>query len=102
MRTAVALTLDHSGQSGHVAPAGRMTGMEPRAVYQLCFLLVLLIGLGCILAGPALDATYPYFQLDGVLSREQLQDDALRERTLEELKRNNRRRDWPFWLLAGV
>lgn len=76
--------------------------MEPRALSQLCFLLVLTIGLGCILAGPALDTTYPHFQLDVVLTPEELQDDALRERTLEELKRNNRRRDWPFWLLVGV
>jgi hypothetical protein len=76
--------------------------MEPRALSQLCFILVLIIGLGCILAGPALDTTYPHFQLDVVLTPEELQDDALRERTLEDLKRNNRRRDWPFWLMVGA
>ena len=76
--------------------------MEPRVLSQLCFILVLVIGLGCIVAGPALDTTYPYFQLDVVLTPEELQDDATRERTLEELKRNDRRRDWLYWVVVGL
>jgi hypothetical protein len=76
--------------------------VERRALSQLCFILVAMIGVGCILVGPALDVSRPDFQLDVVLTPEELRDDALRERTLAELKRNNHRRDWPYWAVAGA
>lgn len=81
---------------------GRIGNVERRAISQICLILVAMIGVGCILAGPALDVSRPDFQLDVVLTREELRDDALRERTLAELKRNNHRRDWPYWAVAGA
>src|SRR5262245_20350816 len=46
--------------------------MDAKATCQICFLLVLVIGLGCIFFGPALDAAVKAAKLDAVLSPEEL------------------------------
>jgi hypothetical protein len=76
-------------------------GMQARQNILICFILVALIGLACLVLGPALDTTYPHFQLDVVLSPEEIKDPIVREETLEMLKRHPRR-DAPYWILLGL
>ena len=75
--------------------------MTPKDFIHSCFALAILVGLGLILLGPVLKHTRPYFMLDVVLSPEQLKDVALRERTLAQLKQDERL-DWTLPSIAGL
>jgi hypothetical protein len=76
--------------------------MDATARIQLCFVLIILAGVGCIMGGPALDVIHPHFQLDHVLGPAELKDEATLHQTLEILERSSPRRDWPFWMLLGL
>ena len=70
--------------------------------HEVCFLLIILVGVLCIVGAPALDVVHPHFELDHVLDPAALQDEATVTQTLEILKRSSPRRDWPFWMLLGA
>ena len=75
--------------------------MSPYQTIRLCFTLVMLVGIGCLVVGPALDSLYPYQKLEVVLSPEELADRQVHDQTLAILKKGSRQ-DWPFWVLLGA
>ena len=75
--------------------------MEARQLCQSCFILLLVIGIGCILGGPLLDKAVEAAKLDSVLSPEELRDDKLREHTQDLIKRTEKQY-WPVWLVLGA
>jgi len=75
--------------------------MDPANIIRMCFALIVVIGIGCIFVGPALDAAYPHVKLEHVLGSDELADQATHERTLDILKRGSRT-DWPVWMLLGA
>lgn len=75
--------------------------MDAKATCQICFLLVLVIGLGCIVFGPALDAAVKAAKLDAVLSPEELTDKKMRSRTQALIDRTAKEY-WPVWLGLGL
>jgi hypothetical protein len=75
--------------------------MDAKAICQVCFLLVLLIGLGCVIFGPALNAAVKAAKLDAVLSPEELTDKKVRDRTQDLIERTAKQY-WPVWLGLGL
>lgn len=67
----------------------------------LCFILLLIIGLGFLLIGLFAIPMLPYFQLDAVLTPADLADQSKKEATLAVLKRAGGNA-WIFWSGGGL
>ena len=68
----------------------------------VCLSALLFIGLVISLTGLFVFPSLPYFQLDVVLSPDELADDATREATLALLKRASNGNQWALWTVAGL
>jgi hypothetical protein len=70
-------------------------------ICTLCFLAVIILGLGFLALGVVVIPTLPYFQLDAVLSPEELADPQVQDATLSLLKKAGGNQ-WLMWSVAGV
>ena len=68
---------------------------------RLCFIGTILLGLGFLLVGLVIIPVIPHFQLDVVLTQDELTDDALRNSTLAMLKKASGNQ-WVVWTIGGV
>ena len=68
----------------------------------ICLFALLFIGVNISLTGLFVFPSLPYFQLDVVLSPEELADDATREATLALLKHPSNGNQWALWTVAGL
>lgn len=76
--------------------------MNRKHLIVLCFAGTLMVGLGCLLCGAAIDTVAPHFLLDAVLTPEELQSDATRERTLAMLQKVKSAHKGYWFLTGGV
>ncbi len=67
----------------------------------LCFALTVAIGFGFLFLSLTLIPILPLFQLDAVLTQEQLRDKELRESTLKMLQKASGNQ-WILWAIAGL
>ncbi|MCG8583362.1 MAG: hypothetical protein MI757_01450 [Pirellulales bacterium] len=67
----------------------------------MCFIATILLGLAFVVIGILVITRLPIFQLDVVLSPEELKDDALRESTMAILKKASGNQ-WLFWTIGGA
>lgn len=84
-----------------VRRGGDTMRIPPQRVCLLGFATTLALGIGWIVIGLLVIPALPWFQLDRVLTREELADPRKREATLELLQcaAGNM---WLFWSVAGV
>ncbi len=75
--------------------------MNPGRTCTICFLAVVLLGVGFVVIGVFVIPVLPHFQLDVVLSPTQLADPRVRDATLAVLERANGNQ-WLMWTVAGV
>ncbi len=68
---------------------------------RLCFIATIFLGLAFLFFGIILIPVLPHFQLDVVLTQEQLKDDTLRESTLAMLKKASGIQ-WLIWTIGGA
>jgi hypothetical protein len=73
----------------------------PQGICRICFGVLLALGLGLLAAGLAVVPILPHFQLDAVLTREELTDAPKRAAMLALLKNANGNL-WLFWAGAGL
>ena len=70
-------------------------------IYHLCFATLLLLGIGLTLIGLFMKSMLPYFQLDAVLTPEELANREKKEATLKLLQKAAGNA-WFFGCFAGV
>jgi len=68
---------------------------------RLCFIAVIFLGLVFIFFGVVIIPILPHFQLDVVLTQEELADEARLTSTLAMLKKASGNQ-WLFWVVGGV
>lgn len=70
-------------------------------ITRSCFVALLVVGLGFLLIGMAVEPFMPVFALDRVLTPEELADPEKRQATQALLERAQGNR-WLIWSLAGI
>jgi hypothetical protein len=70
-------------------------------ICTVCFISVIVLGVGFVAIGVLLTPVLPYFQLDAVLSPKELADPQVRDVTLVILKKAGGNQ-WLLWFLAGA
>jgi hypothetical protein len=75
--------------------------MNPPKICTVCFIGVIVLGVGFVAIGLLLTPVLPYFQLDAVLSPKELADPQVRDVTLAILEKAGGNQ-WLMWSLAGV
>jgi len=74
---------------------------ERAAIVRICFLILLMVGLGLVFFGCFVEPALPFFAMDRVLSPAELHDSTTYDATLALLKRAEGNR-WLLWCIAGV
>jgi hypothetical protein len=76
---------------------------SPERVCLVCFTILFLTGGLFLLIGLIVVPARPHFQLDVVLTQEELADKTTRDATLSLLKRlNESSNEWRLWTLGGL
>lgn len=75
--------------------------MFKTSTIRLCFIGTILLGSAFLIFGLILIPVMPHFQLDVVLTQEELKDETLRETTLAMLKKASGNQ-WVIWTLGGA
>jgi hypothetical protein len=90
-------------KEGFVASPARVRygqGMSRKHLTVLCLAGVFAVAVGCLFCGATLDTVLPHLLLDAVLTPEELETEAIRERTLAMLQKVKSAHN-AYWFLTG-